>query len=458
MDGVPGLSFGGIPPESRYDYEFDVRQNGTYWYHSHSGLQEQTGIYGPLVIEPDSTDPVEYDREFVLLLSDWTFEDPERLLANLKRQDDYYNRQRLTLGELARDAGDDGLAAAVGDRTRWAGMRMNKADIADVTATTYTYLLNGQDAIGNWTGIFRPGERIRLRLINGSAMTFFNVRIPGLPMSVVQVDGQNVEPVEVDELQLGVAETCDVIVTPGERAYTVMAESMDRSGFVRGTLATTAGELAEVPPLRPAPRLTMADMGMSHHGSHGSSGHHHHTPSAPVEHKHRRGPGVANINEKPRSRLDDPGIGLADVDHRVLRYSQLRSLDRNTDNRKPGRVLELHLTGNMHRYMWSFDGIKYSEVKGPIEFEYGERVRLVLVNDTMMAHPIHLHGMFVELVNGNGEFNPRKHTVVVKPAERLAVDLTADQPGLWAFHCHMLYHMKAGMMRAVRVGEPGEPA
>lgn len=578
MDGVPGLSFDGIAPGETYRYEFAIRQSGTYWYHSHSGFQEQTGVYGPIIIEPAAADPVDYDREFVLLLSDWTFEDPNRIMTNLKVRDDYYNYNRRTLSEFIADAERDSLSAAVDDRLMWGSMRMKAADIADITAATYTYLLNGLDPGQNWTGIFRPGERVRLRLINGSAQTFFNFRIPGLEMTVVQADGQNVRPVTVDEMQIGVAETYDVIVEPKrEGAYTLFAETMDRSGFARGTLASKAGIDAPVPELRDPPRVTMRDMGMDHgsmdhNGAHGAVDHstmdhsskdhstmdhstmdhstmsgsgmgqpdeehagmghgdtgggahheakadpamagpgmaHSHTgpagtdPAAaneaamhsgeeharhaghagehrpirhgdaaaagthdvgrgsrndlgldgPVVHAHRRGPGVANVVANPLSRLNEPGQGLEDVQHRVLRCSQLESLDQNGDERPPGRVVELHLTGNMERYMWSFDGVKYSEVRGPIRFYYGERLRLVLVNDTMMSHPIHLHGMFVELVNGKGRRNPRKHTVVVKPAERLAVDVTADEPGHWAFHCHMLYHMKAGMMRSVMVAD-----
>ena len=448
MDGVPGLSFDGIGPGGTYNYEFDVRQNGTYWYHSHSGLQEQTGIYGPLIIDPAGLDPVEYDREFVVMLSDWTFEDPYAVLRNLKHADDYYNRQRRTIGDFIRDAKELGFGEAAADDAMWAAMRMTKTDIADVSAATYTYLMNGRDAAQNWTGEFKPGERVRLRFINGSAMSYFNVRIPGVPMSVVQSDGQNVEPVEVDEFQIGVAETYDVVVTPRDGAYTIMAESMDRSGYVSGTLTSQPGLTSEVPPLRDPPLLTMADMGMDH-GDMG--GHHAHHNMKPAEHNHRKGPGVANLTDMPMSRLNHPGIGLEDVGHRVLRYSDLKSLEKNRDSREPGRTLELHLTGNMHRYMWSFDGVKFSEVRGPIEFEYGERLRLTFVNDTMMAHPIHLHGMFVELVNRKGMYKPRKHTVTVKPAEKLSVDVTADEPGLWAFHCHLLYHMKAGMMRVVRV-------
>jgi CopA family copper-resistance protein len=471
MDGVPGVSFDGIAPGARFTYRFRVRQNGTYWYHSHSGMQEQAGVYGPLVVDPAGADPIAFDREFVIVLSDWTFEDPRRVLGNLKVEDDYYNRNRVA-GQAPFDA--------------WARMRMSRSDIADVTGAGYTYLMNGRDANTNWTGYFKAGERVRLRFINASAMSFFNVRIPGVVMTVVQADGQDVEPVAVEEFQVGTAETYDVVVTPGDGAWTIMCESADRSGFVRGTLASREGLPAEVPALREPPLLSMADMGMDHgamnhegmahddaargrrnHAAidHGSMTHHHATPEAPgnepldplaglpaVVHEHRRGPGVDGVAERPRSRLHEPGVGLADVAHRALAYTDLRSRSPNKDARDPTRTLELHLTGNMHRYMWSFDGLKFSEVTEPVEFGYGERVRLLLVNDTMMAHPIHLHGMFVELVNGNGRHNPRKHTVVVKPAERLAVDLTADEPGPWAFHCHLLYHMQAGMMRVVRVG------
>lgn len=449
MDGVPGLSFDGISPGATYHYDFEVRQNGTYWYHSHSGLQEQTGVYGPLIIDPADEDPVAYDREFVVMLSDWTFADPWTLLSNLKSADDYYNQNRWTAKDFRRVAKERGFGKAAADDAMWAAMRMSRTDIADVSAATYTYLLNGRDAAQNWTGVFKPGERVRLRFINGSAMTYFNVRLPGLAMLVVQADGQNIEPFEVDEFQIGVAETYDVIVTPEDRAYTLMAESMDRSGYVRGTLTSQPGLTAEVPALREPPLLTMADMGMDH-GSMAGHGH----KMKPIEHNHRKGPGVANLVEMPMSRLKHPGIGLESTGHRVLRYSDLKSLDKNQDSRQPERTLEIHLTGNMHRYMWSFDGLKFSEVKAPIQFQYGERLRLILVNDTMMAHPIHLHGMFVELVNGNGSRNPRKHTVTVKPAERLMVDITASEPGLWAFHCHLLLHMTAGMMRAVRVTQP----
>ena len=446
MDGVPNVSFPGIKPGQTFRYHFDAVQNGTYWYHSHSGLQEQTGIYGPIIIDPKGLDPVDYDIEFVVLLSDWTFEDPWRVMAKLKKMDDYYNYQRRTVSDLFDDPAD---------RRMWGRMRMSSTDIADITGASYTFLMNGLDPTANWTGLFSPGQRIRLRFINGSAMTFFNVRIPGLDMTVVQADGQHIEPVTVHEFQIGVAETYDVIVQPPtDSAYTIFAESMDRSGFTSGTLAPRAGMTAPVPELRERPELTMRDMGMSHGDEHQSMSHSMKT----VSHDHRLGPGVANTVDMPMNRLSEPGTGLSEVDHRVLTYSDLRSLERNTDPRRPERTLEIHLTGNMNRYMWSFDGIKFSEVKGPIPFKLNERLRLILVNDTMMAHPIHLHGVFMELVNGNGQNHPRKHTVVVKPAERLALDITADAPGNWAFHCHLLYHMKAGMMQVVAVQATSDEA
>ena len=454
MDGVPGISFDGIAPGETFRYHYAVMQSGTYWYHSHSGLQEQSGVYGPIIIDPADKDPVRYDREYIVFLSDWTFEEPQTIFRRLKKMDAYYNYQQRTAADFFDDVRKSGWRAAVADRRMWGSMRMSATDIADITGAGYSFLLNGQDPASNWTALFTPGEKIRLRVINGSAMTFFNVRIPGLAMTVVQADGQNIEPVETDEFQIGVAETYDVIVQPQEdRAYTLFAESMDRSGYARGSLAPRPGMSAAIPELRERPLLTMADMGMEH-GAMGHAGMDHAAMGhdRPVQaHDHKRGPGVANVAENPQSRLDHPGIGLDNVGHRVLRYSQLRSLAANSDLRQPGRTLELHLTGNMERYMWSFDGVKYSEIESPIIFRHGERLRMILVNDTMMAHPIHLHGMFVELVNGNGAHNPLKHTVVVKPGEKLAVDITADPPGDWAFHCHMLYHMKAGMMRAVSV-------
>jgi CopA family copper-resistance protein len=498
MDGVPGVSFPGIRPGETFQYKFAVPQNGTYWYHSHSGLQEQIGHYGPIVIDPKGADPVAYDREYVLVLSDWSFTDPDRIFAKLKKVSHSFNFQERTFPDFIEDASENGLRAAFRQRAMWGEMRMSPRDIADVTGATYRYLINGHATADNWNGIFQTGERIRLRIINASAMTIFNVRIPGLPMTVVQSDGLNVEPIEIDEFQIGVAETYDVIVTPKEeRAYAFVAESVDRSGQAVATFGPRPGMRAEAPALRQVPTLTMVDMGMASHAGHGSaqmggagmedmdhgamthdaavSGDSHagmdHGNHGVASHAAaslaavKRGPGIDMIAMEPVSRLGEPGAGLAEVGHRTLRYAQLRSLDPTPDTRPPGREIELHLTGNMERYMWSFDGVKFSEVDKPIVFNESERVRLTMINDTMMAHPIHLHGMFFDLVipvSDAGEhdqhrkrpasrYAPRKHTVVVKPGEKLSVDVTADAVGDWAFHCHMLYHMMAGMMQVVSV-------
>lgn len=471
MDGVPGVSFPGIRPHETFTYRFRVRQAGTYWYHSHSGFQEQLGHYGPIIIDPQGEDPVRYDREHVIMLGDWLNGDPERLFRKLKKSSEAFNFQKRTIGDFIADAGSD-FSAAVAERAMWGGMRMAPTDIADVTGAVYAYLVNGCGPGDNWTGLFNPGERVRLRIINASAMTIFNLRIPGLPMTVVGADGLDVAPVETDEIQIGVAETYDIVVTPADRAYTLFAETIDRSGFARATLSPRPGMTAEVPALRKRPVLTMRDMAMSH-GSHEASGHapaqpaateHHpaghgemdhgamsHGGGAVQEHNHPTGVGVDMIAETPANRLGDRGVGLEDVDHRVLTYSQLKSLAPNPDQRAPGRTIELHLTGNMARYMWSFDGRKFSDVSEPIMFHEGERVRLTLVNDTMMNHPIHLHGMFFDVVTGDHPHKPRKHTIIVKPGEKLSLDVTADAPGEWAFHCHLLYHMAAGMMQTVKV-------
>ncbi|MCB1843017.1 MAG: copper resistance system multicopper oxidase [Halioglobus sp.] len=456
MDGVPGLSFAGIRPGETFRYRFTLKQAGTYWYHSHSNLQEQLGHYGPLIIDPAEPDPVGYDREHVLVLSDWTFLDPHVLFGKLKKMSDSLNYQKRTLGDFIDDAREQGFTQALADRAMWGAMRMSPTDIADVTGATYTYLVNGHAPAANWTGLFQPGERVRLRIINASAMSFFNVRIPGLAMTVVQADGLNVEPLEIDEFQIGVAETYDVIVRPdAARAYTVMCESIDGSGYARATLAPRPGMQASVPELRPRPLLSMRDMGMSHaaHSEHAMHAGHAMPETPPQAHPHPVGPGVANVAENPVSRLHEPGIGLENVAHRALAYSMLRSLAPNPDQRPPGREMELHLTSNMERYMWSFDGVQFSAVVEPIVFHLGERLRLTLVNDTMMPHPIHLHGMFFQLVNGGGAHQPNKHTIIVKPAEKLAIDITADAPGDWAFHCHLLYHMHAGMFQVVSVRE-----
>ena len=478
MDGVPGVSFPGIKPGQTFTYRYLVRQSGTYWYHSHSGVQEQSGHYGPLIIDPAEPEPFEYDREYVVMLSDWTFEDPKRVFAKLKKMSDYYNFQKRTLGDFFRDISEKGFGPTMSDRLAWGRMRMSPTDIADVTGYAYTYLVNGLSPSANWTGLFKPGERIRLRFINGSAMSYFNVRIPGLKMTVIQSDGQNIKPVEVDEFQIAVAETYDVIVNPVEdSAYTIFAESMDRSGYALGTLATQPGMKASIPALRERPLRTMIDMGMpmdkmdnmgsmemyNDGGGPAKTSHNHHSAmnmkAGEIVARHgpdHHGPGNTSVAMVQRDRLGERGTGLEGVDHRVLVYTDLRSLDQKYDKKKPDREIELHLTGNMEHYMWSFDGKKFSEVKGPIAFKYGERVRLTMVNDTMMEHPIHLHGMWMVLDNGNGEYNPRKHTISVKPAERLSVEIDADAPGNWAFHCHLLYHMEAGMFRVVNVSADNE--
>jgi len=489
MDGVPGVTFPGINPGEIFQYKFSVPQNGTYWYHSHSGLQEQVGHYGPLIIDPKGVDPVKYDREYVLVLGDWIYNNPHKLFAKLKKNAESLNFNQSTISD------------AKGLKGMWGAMRMSPNDLADVTGETYTYVINGHSTADNFDMVFNPGERVRIRIINAAAMTLFNVRMPGLPMTVVQADGLNVQPIETDEFQMGVAETYDVIVEPTEaKPFAFVAESIDRSGQVVATLAPKPGMRAQAPKLRPVPVLTMKDMGMDHSAmsgmdhsnmegmdepavrssdmDHAAMGHdigggnnavqsldsidhaamgHGPNPHGPavqlakVEADIEVGPGVVNVAAMPTNRLDEPGIGLSDVPHRVLTYSQLRSLEPNPDTRKPGREVVVHLTSNMERYMWSFDGVKFSEVTESIKFMEGERLRLTLVNNTMMPHPIHLHGMFFDVVNGGGNHMPRKHTIVTKPGEKLSVDITAEHVGDWAFHCHLMYHMHAGMMQVVTV-------
>ncbi len=452
MDGVPGLSYAGIGAGETFTYRFPVRQSGTYWYHSHTAAQEQLGVYGPLIIEPAGRDPFRYDRDHVVMLGDWLSGDPMAMLAKLKKQNSYSNYQRRTVGDFIGDAGKDGLRAALADRWAWGKMRMDPTDIADITGHHFTFLMNGLAPDSNWTGLFRPGERVRLRFINAAAVTFFDVRIPGLRMTVVQADGQNVKPVMVDEFRIGIAETYDVIVEPtDDRAYTIFAETIDRSGFARGTLAPRAGMSAALPERRKRPVRTMADMGMAMTGA--MPGMKMEAPSgeAAMHGPDQHGSGNSVVAMAPKNRLGEPGTGLEGMPWRVLVYNDLQSLAANYDRRPPEREIELHATGNMERYMWGFDGKKYSEAKAPIEFNYGERLRFTWVNDTMMEHPLHLHGMFMELDNGHGAHNPRKHTVVLKPGEKLSLNITADAPGLWAFHCHVLYHMEVGMFRVVSV-------
>jgi FtsP/CotA-like multicopper oxidase with cupredoxin domain len=441
MDGVPGLSFAGIAPGETFEYRFRVNQSGTYWYHSHSRFQEQVGLYGPIVIEPRQGERHASDREHVVLFSDWTDTDPEHLYRTLKLDSEYFNFGQRTAGGFLDSAREQGLKPTVEDRRMWAQMRMNPTDLADVSGYTYTYLTNGVTPAGNWTGLFKPGERVRLRIINGSSMSFFDVRIPGLKMSVVAADGQDIQPVSVDEFRIGAGEVYDVMVEPREeRAYTIFAQSIDRSGYARGTLAPRPGLQAEVPSMDSRALLTMADMGMGHSMS--------------------MGPNVDSIAPDPRIDLGDPGVGLRDNGRRVLVYSDLRSLDGPIDSRAPGRDIVLHLTGHMARFIWSFDGQKFSEAK-PLIFNYGERLRLVLINDSMMNHPIHLHGMWGEVESPEGEVLFRKHTINVQPAQRLSYRVTADAIGRWAYHCHLLYHMEAGMFREVHVdpqgGQPSGP-
>jgi CopA family copper-resistance protein len=467
MDGVPGISFAGIPPGETFRYQFPLRQSGTYWYHAHSGYQEQTGLYGAIVVDPAAGERTVVDRDYVVMLNDWTDDHPAAIFAHLKTRSDYYNTAQPTVADFMRDAHSVGLREAFAMRKMWNSMRMNPTDLSDVSAYTYTYLLNGQTPVGNWTGLFKPGEKLRLRFINGSAMTIFDVRIPGLTMTVVSADGQEVEPVAIDEFRVAPAETYDVIVTPQEnRAYTLFAQSIDRSGYARGTLAPRPGMEAEVPPPDRRVWLGMQDMmGSMSSGAHAAPG----TPDMsgmpdmpgmdmPMHGDNRAapsqalktGPGVDMRIAHPRNNLDDPGAGLRDNGRRALTYADLHTVGGAIDKRMPGREITLRLTGNMERYAWSFDGVKFSDAR-PLRFNAGERLRIVLINDTMMNHPIHLHGMWSEVENADGQFQVRKHTVNVQPAQRISYAVTADNPGRWAYHCHLMFHMEAGMFREVVV-------
>ena len=449
FDGVPGVSFPGIRPGERFTYDFPIRQSGTYWWHSHSGLQEQAGHYGPIIVESADPDP-RYDRDYVVLLSEFTPLHPHDIMRKLKVGEHYFQRDMLTASEGT-------MPGSM--RRMWGKMRMNPRDISDVTGSTYTFLVNGHGPQDDLQFAFVPGERVRLRVINGSAMTFFNLRIPGVPMTVIQADGQDVDEVEVDEFQIGVAETYDVIVSPPAGSHAIVAEAMDRSGMGIASLTSHKGHIATPPPLRQIPTLTMADMGMMDHSAHSGSGmasmegmDHSMRDTSALPADVEAGPGVDMVAPMPMDRMDFPGLGLDTVSHRVLRYTDLRARRMNP-HREIDREMEIHLTGNMERYMWSFDGRKFTAVTDdPIRFGYDERVRVKLVNQTMMAHPIHLHGHFFELVNGADHMHqPLKHTVVVQPGGTATFDLTANEPGDWAFHCHLLYHMHAGMMQVVTV-------
>ncbi len=499
MDGVPGISFAGIPPGETFTYRFKVQQSGTYWYHSHSGMQEATGVYGALIIDPAQADPIRADREHVIQLSDWTDEDPMRVLAKLKMQGDYYNYNQPTVVDFFQDASRDGLKAAIDKRKMWNEMRMSPTDLADLSANVLTYLMNGTTPAGNWTGLIRPGERVRLRFINGAANTFYDVRIPGLKLTVVQADGVNVEPITVDEFRFGPGETYDVLIEPKDDTYTVFAQAMDRTGYARGTLATRAGLTAAVPQVDKPEWLDMTDMmgamgagmaGMDHgnsektamqgmdHGAmtgmspgsmvgmdHGSMAGMNHANMAGVDHsamgknkasstvRHARteyGPSTDMHVDMPRTNLDDPGIGLRNNGRRVLTLADLHTIGGAMDPRGAEREIELHLTGNMERYTWSFDGVEFGK-STPVHFRYGERVRVILHNDTMMTHPMHLHGMWSELETPDGAFQARRHTIPVQPAQRISFLVTADALGRWAWHCHLMLHMDMGMFREVVV-------
>ncbi len=524
MDGVPGMSFDGIKPGETFTYQFPVVQSGTYWYHSHSGFQEQTGIYGSIIIDPKTPDDHAFDREQVVMLSDWSDEDPQHIYATLKKLSHYYNFNERTVFDTLRDFRDKGVIQTLKDRHMWNSMRMSDRDLADVTGYTYTYLMNGQSPNGNWTSQFNPGERIKLRFINASAMTFFDIRIPGLDMTVVAMDGQPVKPVDFHEVRLGVAETLDVIVEPkDDRAYTLFAQSIDRSGFARGTLTPDPAYTAEVPAMDEPPLLGHTEMGMGamdhSGGAHGDGDHGEDTHSgmdhgdmnnggmshdmtnmdhstmnhdmSGMDHsamghdmsasgdngmQHDKavpfavdpanpdlpprdsatqhldseyGPSVDMRAMAPGEMLADPGIGLRDRKWKVLTYADMETAGGPPDSLHPDREIVLHLTGNMSRYMWSFNGIPFADAT-PLELYHNERVRITLVNDTMMTHPIHLHGLWSDLELGDGKLL-RKHTITVKPGEKLSYLVRADALGRWAYHCHLLYHMAAGMFREVRV-------
>ncbi len=491
MDGVPGLSYDGIEPGTTFEYKFKIHQSGTYWYHSHSGFQEQTGVYGAIVVLPKDPDPVSYDREHVIVLSDWSDEKPENIYKKLKKMSDYYNFRERTNGDLFDEIKAKGVKKTYKSRKMWNKMRMSDRDLSDVTGYTYTYLMNGVTPDEGWMGQFKRGEKVRLRIINASAMTLFDVRIPDLKMTVVASDGQNIEPVTVDEFRMGVAETYDVIVEPkDDRAYTLFAQSIDRTGFTRGTLTPNSSLVAEVPIMDPPPLLGYRDMGMAgmmnmkgkeskmssmkgmdmkgmdHSKMTGMSGMQvksdmgHSEGKAgfgsqikPTHVKTEFGPHVDMRAMSPQSGLHDPGIGLRDnmklYGRKVLTYADICGLSKTEDKRDPSREIELHLTGNMSRYMWSINGIKFADAD-PIQLKYGERVRITIFNDTMMTHPIHLHGMWSELETNEPKYIPKKHTINVQPGSKISYLVTADAYGRWAYHCHLLYHMP-GMFREVRV-------
>lgn len=463
MDGVPGISYRGIAPGQTFTYRFKVQQSGTYWYHSHTGFQEMKGLYGAIVVKPKNGERQRADREHVVLLSDWTDDDPMAMFSRLKQQADYYNIIQPTAIDFAKDVSRYGLGKAISRRKMWNQMRMNPTDLADLSSDALTFLINGRTPAGNWTGLFERGEKVRLRIVNGASNTFYDVRIPGLPLTVVQTDGQDVEPVTVDEFRCGPGETYDVLVSPKNDAYTLFAQTMDRTGYAAGSLASRPGLRAPVPEPDKPQWLTMTDMmgTMGQHGQHHGpmamthphSQHLHSlaVPSKAVHHARTEfGPSVDMRVDTPRTNLDDPGVGLRDNGRKVLTLADLHTVGGPLDPREPDRELELHLTGNMERYTWSFDGLEFGQ-STPVHFRYGERLRVILQNDTMMAHPMHMHGMWSELEDDKGHFVVRKHTLPVQPAQRISFLVNADAPGRWAWHCHLLFHMEAGMFREVLV-------
>lgn len=468
QDGVPGISFPGIPAGETFTYRFPVVQSGTYWFHSHSGFQEPDGAFGAIVIEPEAREPFRYDREYVVQLTDKHPHSGDRIMRNLKTSADYYNRQQQTVGEFFSDISERGFMTTLRDRLAWGDMRMMKADVEDVQG--FVGMINGKGPEQNWTGLFEPGERVRLRFINSSAMTYFDVRIPGLEMTVVQADGNNVQPVTVEEFRIGVAETYDVIVRPRDaQAYTVFAESMGRSGYARATLAPESGMQAPVPALREPARLTMADMGGSHDMSHGDGANMadmDHSGMEGMDHGNMAAMGhgemnhgemnhgdMAMMNGNARDPFYAPGSGLtptAASGGKFLSYADLRAQQPLYEDREPTREVELRLTGNMERYSWSINGVKYEDAD-PIRLRYGERVRFKFVNETMMTHPMHLHGMWSILDVGADQWNPVKHTINVQPGTTVYMETEVDAAGQWAFHCHLSYHAAAGMFRKVIV-------
>jgi CopA family copper-resistance protein len=525
MDGVPGLTFDGIKPGETFTYKFPLIQSGTYWYHSHSGFQEQTGMHGVIVIEPKDAYPYKFDREYVVSLSDWSDEDPNRIYGKLKKLSHYYNFNERTTGDLLKQIKKVGIKRTYEDRQMWNEMRMSQRDLSDVTGHTYTYLMNGETPREGWRGLFKEGEKVLLRFANTSAMSFFDVRIPGLKMTVVASDGQYIKPVTIDEFRIGVAETYDVIVEPSvDNAYTIFAQSLGRSGYARGTLAPDERLMARVPSVDEVPNLTHIDMGMDMgsmsgmdhdmsamgdsttgmdcsdpmhasmdackskaktdmksmsggmdcsdpmHASMDACKNKTKPSMAAMDHSKMAMGGVKNSMmdvtrvphaateygphidmraEAPLLRLNDPGIGLRNNGRKVLTYGDIKNLHPTEDKRPPSREIVLHLTGNMARYMWSFNGVKYADAK-PVELKFGERVRIVLINDTMMSHPIHMHGMWSELETGDNDYLPKKHTIVVQPGAKISYLVTADARGRWAYHCHLLYHM-GGMFREIKV-------